>query len=178
MSQATSEALEAIRNRLNQVHLSLRKLADQINGAVTRNSRQLPIAQLHQQFQVLITQLSSISLQLQAHEDQLRTSNVYPLPSFPTTQQESLVTTLLRKKALPEVESWIESCSTGLTQNAIDAEWCYAKAQELSELLNMYGFSDGSTAPKSSAGEAATEPAEWTPDMVLQFLNRGQTKAH
>jgi len=33
----------------------------------------------------------------------------YPLSEFPTTEQESLLTTLLRKKPLPEVTDWVET---------------------------------------------------------------------
>lgn len=173
MSQAAGEALEAVRNRLNQVHLSLRKLGEQVNAASSRNVRLPPFAQLHQQFQVLITQLSSISHQLQSHQDLLRNTNVFPMPSFPTTQQEGLVTTLLRKKVLPEVSAWIDAGAQEQSQLlALDAEWCFTKVSELRDQFDFYGFTDNVSGLNPIPPTDASDP--WTPNMVHMFLNQGQ----
>ncbi|RLV94523.1 Mediator of RNA polymerase II transcription subunit 8 [Spathaspora sp. JA1] len=149
-SQIPADSLESIRNRLNQIHLSLRKLADQINGHNRHpNKFKLPTySHFQNQFQVLITQLTSIASILYSNEDLLRNTNVYPVPNFPTSAQEGLLTTLLRKKALPEVDEWTtsalesESSSQAMNLQKYDelAQWCFAKVQELREEYQFYGF--------------------------------------
>jgi mediator of RNA polymerase II transcription subunit 8 len=42
------------------------------------------------------------------YNDILERTTVYPIPEFPTTEQEGLLTTLLRKKKLPDVIEWID----------------------------------------------------------------------
>lgn len=146
--QVPIDALELIRNRLNQVFQSLRKLSEQISHS-TRNpkAKLLSYLSLLSQFQVLITQLQTIAAQLDANEDILRNTNAYPIPTFPTTQHEGLVTTLLRKKPLPDVDEWIdaaiaESASFRLPIEKDDefAEWCHAKVKEVEEAFTFEGF--------------------------------------
>lgn len=148
-SQVPVDSLESLRNRLNQVHLSLRKLADQINHHNRHPTKiRLPnYAQLQSQFQVLITQLHTIASNLDANDELLRHTNAYPLPAFPTTQQEGLLTTLLRKKPLPEIDEWIdkavaesESLQVNLQKDDELAQWCSTKVQELREDFEFYGF--------------------------------------
>lgn len=142
------DSLELIRNRLHQVHQSLRKLADQINYSNRNPKAKLPgYLSLHGQFQVLITQLHSLASHLELNSDILRTTNAFPLPSFPTTQQEGLVTTLLRKKPLPEVDEWIDAAiaecnlfNIPLLKDDELAEWCYAKAKQLESDFVFDGF--------------------------------------
>lgn len=149
-SQIPTDSLEAIRNRLNQVHLSLRKLAEQIN-LHNRHPYKVKLpsyAHLQNQFQVLITQLNSIATNLSNNDELLRNTNVYPTPLFPTTQQEGLLTTLLRKKPLPEVDEWMDSAlkkveaERGSSLQKADemAQWCFAKVQELRDEFQFYGF--------------------------------------
>lgn len=148
-SQIPIDTLESIRNRLNQVHLSLRKLSDQINHHNRHpNKVKLPnYAQFQNQFQVLLTQLHTITSDLDNNDGMLKNTNVYPLPSFPTTQQEGLITTLLRKKPLPEVDEWIESAANKRKNEYINiqkddefAQWCLTKIEELREEFQFYGF--------------------------------------
>lgn len=148
-SQIPIDTLESIRNRLNQVHLSLRKLSDQINHHNRHpNKVKLPnYAQFQNQFQVLLTQLHTITSDLDNNDEMLKNTNVYPLPSFPTTQQEGLITTLLRKKPLPEVDEWIESAANKRKNEYVNiqkddefAQWCLTKIEELREEFQFYGF--------------------------------------
>lgn len=148
-SQIPIDSLESIRNRLNQVHLSLRKLSDQINHHNRHpNKVKLPnYAQFQNQFQVLLTQLHTITSDLENNDELLKNTNVYPLPSFPTTQQEGLITTLLRKKPLPEVDEWIESAIDKRKNEYVNvqkddefAQWCLTKIEELREDFQFYGF--------------------------------------
>ncbi|OVF10014.1 putative mediator of RNA polymerase II transcription subunit [Clavispora lusitaniae] len=147
-SQVPVDSLELIRNRLSQVHQSLRKLADQINHTNRNPRSRLPgYSNLQSQFHVLITQLHTIASQLDTNDEILRASTAYPLPSFPTTQHEGLVTTLLRKKPLPEVDEWIESAiaesatfKMPIQKDDSFAEWCYSKVKELEESFNFEGF--------------------------------------
>ncbi|KAI5966357.1 MED8 [Candida pseudojiufengensis] len=154
-SQIPIDALEQIRNRLNQIHLSLRKLVEQINGHNRHPSKiKLPTyIHFQNQFQVLITQLTSIANVLYQNEDVLSKTNVYPTTNFPTSQHEGLLTTLLRKKPLPEIDEWISSSLatideiTKQQQKPIDFEkndefnaWCLMKIQNLKEDYQFYGF--------------------------------------
>ncbi len=70
----------------------------------TNNSR----VSIQSQVNIIFTQLASLSATLSTYSETLSKTVVYPLPEFPTTEQESLLTTLLRKKPLPEVTDWIE----------------------------------------------------------------------
>lgn len=147
-NQIPMDSLELIRNRLNQVFQSLRKLSEQISYSNRNPKAKLPAyLNLLSQFQVLITQLQTIAAQLDANDEILKSTNTYPIPSFPTTQQEGLVTTLLRKKPLPEVDEWIdaaisESSAFKLPIQKDDefAEWCHSKVKELEENFNFDGF--------------------------------------
>ncbi|CAI5757841.1 unnamed protein product [Candida verbasci] len=146
-NQIPFDVLESIRNRLNQIHTSLKKLADQINNHNRYPSKiKLPnFNQFQNQFQVLITQLTSIASILQANEELLLNTNVYPTPIFPTQQQEGLLTTLLRKKALPEVDEWINASKSTLESNETKLNdeftlFCLSKLVELRDEFQFYGF--------------------------------------
>lgn len=202
-TQIPAESLELIRNRLSQVHQSLRKLADQIN-LHNRNPAKVRLpsySNLQSQFQVLITQLQTIAARLDSNDETLKTTNVYPLPAFPTTQHEGLVTTLLRKKPLPEVDEWIdaaiaESDQFKLPIHADDdfAEWCYAKVKELEDEFTFEGFhteaelefmeTDEGQKAEEARKEADKEKEKlnsevsggktpMSPNVVLRFINRG-----
>lgn len=140
-SQIPYESLESIRHRLNQVYVSLRKLADQIRYQPTGKIRLPNYAHFVNQFQVLITQLNSITATLNNNAEVLSSTNVFPLPLFPTSQQEGLLTTLLRKKVLPDVDDWMEEarkCPNGVKDDF--AEWYAAKLIELREDALFFGF--------------------------------------
>ena len=124
-SQIPYDVLESIRNRLNQIRQSLTKLADQINNH-NRHPQKIKLPSylyFQNQFQVLITQLMSITNQLYNNEDLLRNTNVYPTPIFPTSAHENMLTTLLRKKVAPEVDEWINGAKLIMeneTKNKLD----------------------------------------------------------
>lgn len=163
-SQIPYDVLESIRNRLNQIRQSLTKLADQINNH-NRHPQKIKLPSylyFQNQFQVLITQLMSITNQLYNNEDLLRNTNVYPTPIFPTSAHENMLTTLLRKKVAPEVDEWINGAklimenesknkSKNKNKNKFDQQvdllkmdqWvqlCLAKIQELRDEFQFYGF--------------------------------------
>ncbi|AGO12112.1 AaceriAEL252Cp [[Ashbya] aceris (nom. inval.)] len=102
-SNVPAQALDAIRMRLAQLTHSLSKIRDDMSKA------DLPQwYSLQAQLSVTLTQLSSLTSTLQHFEDTLECTVPYPLPSFPTTAHEGLLTTLMRKKQIPEVENWIK----------------------------------------------------------------------
>lgn len=189
-----TESLELLRNKLNQVYQSLRKLADQINYANRHPKGKLPsFPTLHGQFQVLITQLHTIAFQLDTNESVLRSSSVYPLPNFPTTQHEGLITTLLRKKPLPDVDEWInaalnenQSFQILINKDNEFAEWCHLKIKELEEEFNFDGFQTESdlknlNSQKNHEPEKrltfeeiqATKHTPMTPNEVMRFMTKG-----
>lgn len=146
-SQIPNDSLESVRNRLNQIYSSLRKLSDQVNHHNRYpNKVKLPTyAHFQNQFQVLITQLHSIAVNLSNNDELLKSTNVYPVPTFPTSQHEGLVTTLLRKKVLPEVDEWIDRALKELATSKITdinelSRWCFIKIQELRDDFQFYGF--------------------------------------
>lgn len=194
-TQIPAEALELVRNRLSQVLQSLRKLADQINLHNHNPTKvKLPsYSNLQSQFRVLITQLQTIAARLDSNDEILKSTNVYPLPSFPTTQHEGLVTTLLRKKPLPEVDEWIDNALTESEQFTLPiqtdddfAEWCYAKVKELEDEFTFEGFHTEAELKSMEAGEGEVEPkaevekpketssvTPMSPNTVLRFISRG-----
>lgn len=202
-TQIPAEALELIRNRLSQVHQLLRKLADQIN-LHNRNPAKVKLPSylnLQLQFQVLITQLQTIAARLDSNDEVLKSTNVFPLPAFPTTQHEGLVTTLLRKKPLPEVDEWIDAAIAESEQFKLPiqadddfAEWCYAKVKELEDEFTFEGFHtekelEFMATEEGQESERTTKAAEqekeklaseisggktpMSPNVVLKFMNRG-----
>lgn len=95
--------LEKVRLRLAQVAHSLVKLYDQLV-----NEQKLPVwSSLQNQLNVILTQLTSLSSTIDLNHKALQSINVYPTTEFPAVEQEGLLTTLLRKKPLPEVSEWI-----------------------------------------------------------------------
>lgn len=103
-----SQALDAIRMRLAQLTHSLRKIRDDLSKA------ELPQwYSLQSQLNVTLTQLMSVTSTLEHFHDTLDATVVYPLPKFPTTSHETLLTTLLRKKYIPEVDEWIKEAQEG-----------------------------------------------------------------
>lgn len=99
-----SQALDAVRMRSAQLTHSLRRIRDELSRA------ELPQwYSLQSQLNVTLSQLMSLTSTLQHFQDTLDSTVVYPLPNFPTTSHEGLLTTLLRKKNIPEVDEWISS---------------------------------------------------------------------
>lgn len=122
-SGVPAQGLEALRMRLAQLTHSLAKLKEDLMQA------QLPQwSSLQSQLNVILTQLSSLTFAVSHFESELNSTIVYPLPTFPTTQQEGLVTTLLRKKYLPEVQEWITDSQVAepvdYTRDTETVEWC------------------------------------------------------
>ncbi|QPG75800.1 hypothetical protein FOA43_003162 [Brettanomyces nanus] len=97
--------LEQVRPRLTQLTHSLRKIEDML-----RANQPLPNwTTVQNQFNVIMSQLNSFARTLDANRQPLESSDVFPNQEFDTTQHEGLLTTLLRKKHLPEVDDWINS---------------------------------------------------------------------
>lgn len=112
-SGVPSQALDAVRMRSAQLTHSLRRLRDELSKA------ELPQwYSLQSQLNVTLSQLMSLTSTMQHFQDTLSSTVVYPLPSFPTTSHEGLLTTLLRKKNIPEVDEWIESAREASELNA------------------------------------------------------------
>lgn len=157
---------------------------------------------LSSQLQVLVTQLQTIASQLDANADILRLSNAFPLPEFSTTQHEGLVTTLLRKKPLPEVDEWIDIAiaesekydDLPLEKEDEFAEWCHSKVKELEAQYQFDGFQEAAEIQKLETEEGKAEQKrekdaaeeresrirkiEGTakpllPELVLKFMSRG-----
>lgn len=114
-----SQALDAVRMRLAQLTHSLRRIRDELSRA------ELPQwYTLQSQLNVTLSQLLSVTSTLEHFESTLDSSVVYPLPKFPTTSHENLLTTLLRKKYAPEVDEWIKVSeeTSGIDSNTLDKE--------------------------------------------------------
>ncbi|CDO95153.1 unnamed protein product [Kluyveromyces dobzhanskii CBS 2104] len=113
-SDVPTQALDALRMKLSQLTASLSKIRDEMSRA------ELPQwYTLQAQLTVTLTQLSSLTNTLDHYEETLDSTVAYPLPSFPTTAHEGLITTLMRKKNIPEVEEWIKDAKE---TNGLDIE--------------------------------------------------------
>lgn len=109
-----TQALDAVRMRLAQLTSSLKKIRDELAKP------DLPQwHSLQSQLNVTLTQLQSVTTTLEHFRETLDSTVVYPLPNFPTTSHENLLTTLLRKKYTPEVDEWFkkakENCDIDFT---------------------------------------------------------------
>ncbi|KTW30490.1 uncharacterized protein T551_01773 [Pneumocystis jirovecii RU7] len=93
--------LESLRNRALQLLHSLTHFLNIIDHSDPLPSWPVLISNLN----ILLSSVNSISLLLQ-ESNILKETRVFPSSSFPVRQQEGLLTTLLRKKVIPEVEEW------------------------------------------------------------------------
>lgn len=105
--------------------LGLVKSLTKLHDDIARRSQLTP--DIHNQYSVIITQLSTLSASLLHNRDIFSSRNVYPLPTFPSTQQEGLLNTLLRKKPAPETSEWIDSSSQCVTELGVNVN---AKREE------------------------------------------------
>ncbi|KAG7691509.1 hypothetical protein KL949_002554 [Ogataea haglerorum] len=132
--------LEQLRPRLTQLTHSLRKLEDSMAASAT-----LPNwSNLQNQYNVILSQLTSFSRTMDLNKDVLKHTNVYPNTEFDTTQFEGLLTTLLRKKHLPEVAEWIESNMTDVSRERLakDDQVAAEYLRLSEELLGEFSFDD------------------------------------
>lgn len=127
------QALDAVRMRLAQLTHSLRRIRDEMSKA------ELPQwYTLQSQLNVTLSQLVSVTSTLQYFQETLDSTVVYPLPKFPTTSHESLVTTLLRKKNIPEVDEWMKYVreTSGVTTALLKDEEIEKLLQQDREITN------------------------------------------
>ncbi|KAI0462785.1 hypothetical protein LJB42_003586 [Komagataella kurtzmanii] len=163
-SKVPINSLESLRLRLTQAMHSLNKLNDSIHQSQT-----LPQwSSIQNQLTVILSQLTSLSTTLETQREILQYINVYPLPEFPSTTHEGLLTTLLRKKNIPEVSEWITQSleeSKDKNPSASDqfATWCAETSAQESENWIFTGFrtkyeidNDIPQAPEYSLGESTS----------------------
>ncbi|EPX72382.1 mediator complex subunit Med8 [Schizosaccharomyces octosporus yFS286] len=101
-SERAVESLEGIRQRTTQIVHSLSHFL-----AILHQTEQLaPWPTIHKNFNILLSQIHSLSNTLAIHFQSLRTTNIFPSEEFPVREQEPLLTTLLRTRPLPVVEEW------------------------------------------------------------------------
>lgn len=117
---------------------------------------------------------------------------VYPLPDFPTTEQESLLTTLLRKKPLPEVTDWIEESKQKSTDILLrdDEDLTQWALSSTVDQRNSYEFKGFHTKKELEAGDnegndvnvmdQGTGPTStrYSVDELLKFMYQGTVPQH
>lgn len=110
----------------------------------------------------------------------------YPLPTFPTTEQEGLLTTLLRKKATPEVVEWIEESKSKNTDFLLKddediTKWAARCTVDTKEKYNFVGFKTKQEEREANGDDEkdvdmADEPAvssKYSVDQILKFMYQG-----
>lgn len=110
---------------------------------------------LQNSFALITHHLSSLSTHLDSHRQLLTSAHAYPLPSFPGRAQEGLLGTLLRKKAEPGVEDWIEA-------GAAKSSSVNADDEAVARLMQLWDWA----APR--AGEIAAGDVGWGLDYTLE----------
>lgn len=158
--------LESLRIRLSQLVHSLSALNNQVHMPDLP-----PWPTLQQQFNVALLQLSSLASTLASYAKPLQKAVVYPVPSFPLKTQPWLVTTLLRKKNLPEVDEWIQEGIEANKENQVMdnkdfAEW----ALEVAESIMNVGAVQ-TELPRNS------EPNGWPIDKIIAFMSGQNARA-
>lgn len=140
LSAVPITALEALRLRLTQLTHSLSAMQAQLSSPT------LPSwPALHSQFTVIMKQLMSLSETIAHYTTVLKSTVAYPLPNFPTAHQAGLLTTLLRKKPLPDVEAWMTEGKVASTGVKIKMDedfcaWAMEQVQEEAENHQWGGF--------------------------------------
>lgn len=120
-----SHALDAVRMRLAQLIHSLKRIRDELVKP------ELPQwYSLQSQLNITLQQLLSVTTTLEHFQDTLDATIIYPLPQFPTTSHENLLTTLLRKKYTPEVDDWLKT-----SQEAAELDVKMLTPNKIKELL-------------------------------------------
>lgn len=179
-----TEALESLRLRLTQVSHSLNTLQNQLHQPTLP-----PWSSLHNHFNVLLTQLVSLSSTITHQNDILQQTVTFPLPAFPTATEAGLLATLLRKKILPEVEEWCEEVkqkALGVKIRTVDqyGEWAAETVEDAKQEYEWYGImtreevDNGVKPPVYAAAEEDTSgPTPLTIEQILQFTCAGKMPA-
>ncbi|CAI1926083.1 hypothetical protein SEUBUCD646_0D03990 [Saccharomyces eubayanus] len=179
------QALDAVRMRLAQLTHSLRRIRDEMSKA------ELPQwYTLQSQLNVTLSQLVSVTSTLQHFQESLDSTVVYPLPKFPTTSHESLITTLLRKKNIPEVDEWMKYAreTSGITTNLLKDEEIQKLLQQDKDITNWARNTFGNEFEKhdfkheealneedASLLVRDTKPSKpFNVDVILKFTHAGE----
>ncbi|CCD24212.1 RNA polymerase II mediator complex subunit MED8 NDAI_0C05530 [Naumovozyma dairenensis CBS 421] len=183
-----TQALDAVRMRLAQLTHSLRKIRDDLSRA------ELPQwYSLQSQLNVTLAQLASVTSTLQHFQDTLDSTVVYPLPKFPTTSHENLLTTLLRKKNAPDVDEWINNSKEALgmdpnVQNVKELErslqedkditkWALETVATEFEKHNFKNISENDLINRNITANTSYKPKKpFSVENILSFTYRGETK--
>lgn len=180
LSAVPVNALEALRLRLTQLTHSLVLMRTQLASATMPSW-----PGLHSQFNVIMKQLMSLSETIAQFTDVLKRTVAYPLPNFPTAQQAGLLSTLLRKKPLPDVEEWMaegKKASTGI-KIKMDEDFCAWAISEVKEetanhqwegFLTSRQMEDGVEDTGVKTGTAPST-AGWPIEKVIACLATGPT---
>lgn len=128
--------LESLRVRLSQLVHSLNTLSASVSGP------QLPPwPALHQQFNVALLQLESVVSNLDVMPEATQRAVVFPTALFPSNSLNGLLTTLIRKKALPDVEEWFKQGEGMIESEEIDTaaddefcDWALDTATEITQI--------------------------------------------
>lgn len=175
-------ALESLRLRLTQLTHTLNSMHAQL-----MQSSMPSWPALHSQFNVILKQLMSLSETISQFSDILQRTVAYPLPNFPTSQQAGLLSTLLRKKPLPDVEDWMTSgrtVSKGV-KIKMDEDFCMWATSEIGKQVENHEWEGFLTSKQIEAGELDTglrsnEPAlaaqsegGWGIEKVISIMAQG-----
>lgn len=145
--------LDQIRTRLLTLNASLGKLRENI---ATQNP--LPSWNSLQSHANLISNnLQSIAEQIAEHQQDLSSTQAFPLPQYPGKQQGFILETLLRTKLEPNVEEWLdegrrmateEQNRTNLSDQARSELWQWAPSAANAEARKQKWGADYTLAEK------------------------------
>jgi mediator of RNA polymerase II transcription subunit 8 len=133
--------------------------------------------------------LASLSSTLSNYSEVLERTATYPLPQFPTTEQEGLLTTLFRKKATPEVVEWIDESKRQSTDILLKddeelTKWAARCTVDTKDKYNFSGFytkeeqEKGQNKEDEDAKMSEEEQPSYTVDQVLKFMYQGDIPNH
>lgn len=183
LSNVPVAALEAVRLRLLQLQNSLKQMMGQIHQA---NLPSWPA--LQGQFNVVLTQLTSLSTTIAGCAEELQKTVTYPLPSFPTNTHQDLLSTLLRKKYLPQVEEWVEQGQNQaqdiiIRQDDEFCKWAFDIVENSKDDREWSGFltreqvdqdiNDPGLIKHHESSNNNNNNDGWNPDKVMTFLSKG-----
>ncbi|KAG4306361.1 hypothetical protein PORY_000349 [Pneumocystis oryctolagi] len=130
--------LESLRNRALQLLHSLTHFLSVIDHSDPLPPWPVLISNLN----ILLSNVDSISFLLQ-ESSILKEIRVFPSSNFPVRQQDGLLTTLLRKKVIPEVEEWETEgklLGTNVEEDKSFYEWAKHVVIQEREKRNWEGY--------------------------------------
>jgi len=163
LAQEDLKAFDQLRQRLFH-------LANNIGSLKTDLQREVPLPEwssIETSSTILSNNIKSIAEHLTTHADLLQRTVVYPQTNFPGRTQEPLLGQLLRKKAEPQIETWVEEGRAAIPEDGPEAD------QDLEHIWSWASEWVGDRVVKYAMDEAGEEYTAEEREQGIENVNTG-----